>query len=81
MSAFGQSRRISGATVAAPISMVSARAARVQQPMGEDVAALGVGAELDLVDGEEFDLAVKRHRLDRADEITAAGAGRSFLRR
>ena len=38
--------------------------------MGEDVAALGVGAELDLVDGEEIDLAIKRHRLDRADEVT-----------
>ena len=37
--------------------------------MGEDVAALGVGAELDFVDGEKFDLAVERHRLDRADEI------------
>ena len=41
----------------------------MQQAVGEDVAALGVGAELDLVDGEELDLAVERHRLDRADEI------------
>ena len=40
-----------------PISMVSP-AARVQQAVGEDVAAVGVGAELDLVDGQEFDLAV-----------------------
>ena len=81
MSASGQSRRISGATVAAPISMVSAVAARVQQAMGEDVAALGVGAELDFVDGEKLDLAVERHRLDRADEIAAALAARSFPRR
>ena len=44
-------------------------AARVQQAVGEDVAALGIGAELDLVDGEELDLAVERHRLDRADEV------------
>ncbi len=45
------------------------RPARVQEPMGEDVAALGVGAKLDLVDGEKLHLAVERHRLDRADEI------------
>ena len=69
MSASGQSRRISDATVAAPISMVSAVPARMQEPVGEDVAAFGVGAELDLVDGEKLDLAVERHRLDRADEI------------
>ena len=55
--------------VAAPSSMVSCLAARVQQPVGEDVAALGVGAELDLVDRQELDLAVQRHGLDRADEI------------
>ena len=30
-------------------------AARVQQPVGEDMAALGIGAELDLVDDEEGD--------------------------
>ena len=81
ISASGQRRRISGATVAAPISIVSERAARVQQAVGEDVAALGVGAELDFVDREELDLAVERHRLDRADEIVRIGAGRSSLRR
>ena len=69
MSASGQSWRISDATVAAPISMVSAVPPRVQEPMGEHVAALGVGAKLDLVDREKLDLAVERHRLDRADEI------------
>ena len=31
-------------------------AAHVQQPIGEDVAALGVGGELHLVDGEEIDI-------------------------
>ena len=41
----------------------------MQQPVGEDVAALVVGGELDLVDGEECHLALHRHRLDRADEI------------
>ena len=45
------------------------RSARVQEPVGEHVAAFRVGAKLDLVDGEKFDLAVERHRLDRADEI------------
>ena len=48
-------------------------AAGVQQAVGEDVAALGIGAELDLVDRQEFDLAVERHRLDRADEILRMG--------
>jgi len=41
-------------------------AAGVQQPVGEHVAALAVGAHLNLVDGEERDVAVERHRLDRA---------------
>ena len=45
------------------------RPPRMQEPVGEDMAAFGVGAKLDLVDGEKFDLAVERHRLDRADEI------------
>ena len=48
-------------------------AAGVQQAVGEDVAALRVGAELDLVDRQELDLAVERHRLDRADEILRMG--------
>src|SRR3984957_4750733 len=37
--------------------------------MGKHVAALRIGAKLDLVDREKLDLAVKRHRLDGADEI------------
>ena len=41
----------------------------MQQAMGKDMAALGIGAELDFIDGEKFDLAIERHRLDRADEI------------
>ena len=48
-------------------------AARVQQAVGEDMAALGVGAELDFVDRQELDRAVERHRLDRADEIARHG--------
>ena len=51
----------------------------MQEPVGEDVAALGVGAELDFVDGEEFHLAVERHRLDRADEIMRIGGDDLFL--
>ena len=41
----------------------------MEQPMGKDVAAFRVGAELDFVDGEKLDLAVERHRLHSADEI------------
>ena len=41
----------------------------MQQPGGEDMAALGIGAELDFVDREELDRPVERHRLDGADEI------------
>ena len=41
----------------------------MEQAIGEDVAALAVGAELDLVHGEEVDAPVERHRLDRADEV------------
>ena len=44
----------------------------MQQPVGEDVAALGVGGELDLVDGEEVDVDVARHRLDRAHPVARA---------
>jgi hypothetical protein len=51
----------------------------MQEPVGEDVAAFGVGAELDFVDGEEFHLAVERHRLDRADEILRIGGDDLFL--
>ena len=43
--------------------------ARVQQALGEDMAALGIGAELDLVDGEKLDPAIERHRLDRGDPV------------
>ncbi len=37
------------------------------------VAALGIGAELDLVDVEERGAEVERHRLDRADEVLGVG--------
>ena len=48
------------------------QAAGVQQPVGEDVAAVGVAAELDLVDGEEVRSDVDRHRLDGADPVGGA---------
>jgi len=40
----------------------------VQQAVGEDVATLRVGAQLDLVDGQDLDLAGQRHGLDGADK-------------
>ena len=48
-------------------------AARVQQAGGKDVAALGVGAQLDFVDGEEIDGTIERHRFDGAHEIRWVG--------
>ena len=48
-------------------------AAPVQQTVGEDVAAVEVGAELDLVDGEEVDVNVRRHRFDRAHVVARLG--------
>ncbi len=51
----------------------------MQQAFGEDMAALAVAAELDLVDGEELDRAVERHRFDGADEIGRARRDDLFL--
>ena len=47
-------------------------AARMQQPVGEDVTALGIGGELDLVDGEEIDVDLARHGLDGAHPVAGA---------
>ena len=44
-------------------------AAPVEHAVGEDVAALEIGAELDLVDGDEGDVEVARHRLDGRDPV------------
>ena len=57
------------------------QAARMQQPVGENMAAIGVGAELDFIDREEFRLAVQRHRLDRAGEPFGVGRDDLFLTR
>ena len=44
-------------------------APRALDPVGEDVASLAVGGELDLVHREEVHLEVERHRLDRAHPV------------
>ena len=49
------------------------RPAGVQKAMGEQVAAFGVGCELDLIDGEKLDIPAQRHGLDGADEIMRPG--------
>ena len=43
------------------------QAARIQQPVGEDMAALGIGAKLDLVHHQAGDGNLQRHGLDGAD--------------
>ncbi|CAH0304574.1 hypothetical protein ROS9278_04677 [Roseomonas sp. CECT 9278] len=48
-------------------------AARMQQPVGEDMPAIGIGTELDFIDREEFDRAVERHGLHRAGEPLRLG--------
>ena len=47
--------------------------AHVEHAIGEDVAALEIGAELDLVDGEEGDVEVARHGLDGGDPEARVG--------
>ena len=41
----------------------------VQHAIGEDVAALEIGGQLDFVDGEERDIEIARHRLDGRDPV------------
>ena len=47
-------------------------AARVQQPIGEDVTALRIARELNFIDGEEVDVDIARHRLDGAHPVARA---------
>ena len=54
-------------------------AAPVQNAVGEDVAALEIGAELNLVDGEERHLDVGRHGLDGCHPIARGGGDDFFL--
>ncbi len=41
----------------------------MQEPRCKDMAALGIGAQLDFVHRQEIDLPVERHRFDGADKI------------
>ena len=43
----------------------------IQQPIGEDVSAIGVRRQLDLVDGKEIYVDVARHGFDGADPIAS----------
>ena len=44
-------------------------AAGVEQAIGEDVASIGIGRQLDLVDGQKINVQIARHGLDRANPI------------
>jgi hypothetical protein len=72
MKAASGTSRSSGLTSPRP-GTSSPEAPRPQKAVGEDVAALAVGGELDLVHGQELDPAVERHRLHRAHEVAARG--------
>ena len=48
-------------------------AAPVQHAVGEDVAALEIGGELDFVDGKERHVEIARHRLDGRDPEARVG--------
>ena len=61
--------------------MVSAVPRRAQQAIGEDVAALGVAGQLNLVHRDELDRAVEGHRFDGADEIARLLGDAPFLAR
>ena len=54
-------------------------AARPEQPVGEYMAPLAVGAKLDLIDGEKRHLPVQRHGFDGANEIGRLGREDLFL--
>ena len=49
--------------------------ARVEQPVGENMAALAVAADLDLVHREKLDRAVERHRFERCRRNRTGSAG------
>jgi hypothetical protein len=53
----------------------------MEKPVGEDMAAIGVGSELDFVDRQKIDAAVERHRFDGAEKIARAGRHDLFLAR
>ena len=43
--------------------------AAIEHAIGENVPPLEIGAELDLVDGEESDVEIAGHRLERGDPV------------
>ena len=45
------------------------QAARAQQPVGEDMAPVGIGTELDLIHRQKIRADLQRHRLDGADPV------------
>ena len=47
--------------------------APVEDPVGEHMSAIEIGAELDFVDGDEFRVEIARHRLDRGNPVARAG--------
>ena len=56
-----------------------ARAAGMQQAVGEQMAAVGIGAHLDFVDADEGDAARHRHGFDSAEEVAGVGWENLFL--
>lgn len=54
-------------------------AARMQQTIGENMPTLRMRSELDLIDSEEIDRPVERHRLDRANPKTRPRWNALFL--
>ena len=55
--------------------------ARAQQPVGKDMAAVRVGAKLDLVHRDEIRAPIQRHRLHRAEVILSGGRRDLFFAR
>ena len=51
---------------------------RMQQAVRENMTAIGIGAKLDFIDREKFNLNAKRHRFHRANIIARIG-GQDFL--
>ncbi len=58
--------------LADPRIIVSSRP-RAQQPVGEDMATLRVGAELRLVDADEGNVAFDRQGFHRAEQVARVG--------
>ena len=79
--ASGTSRRSSGRDGVGAQEHRLLAPARVQQAVREDVPALAVGAELDLVHGQELDRPRDRHGLDRAHEVARARRHQALLAR